>query len=292
MNDIAMIQGRLDEYHCASAEEELNAIREILQEMVLAGLSRADFFVKAAFQGGTMLRIFEGVRRFSEDLDFALVSPDPSFRLQPYLEMVSEELSAIGVSMEVFDRSKASAAVKKGFLKNDSLVGILELRYVGGRGSLGTPPKISIKMEVDANPPSGATYRASQLLFPFPASVRCFDRESAFAGKVHALLCRQYVKGRDWFDFIWYAGHRAKLNHALLSSAIDQQGPWAGQGVLTSDAWVRDRLSEIICKMDWKAAKRDVMPFVHPADRKSLDLWGREFFTSLNSALFNRTEVI
>lgn len=286
MNDIALIQGRLEDYRCTSAEEEMNAIREILQELILAGLSRTDFFVKAAFHGGTQLRIFEGVRRFSEDLDFALVSHDQSFQLLPYLEKVSEELSAIGVTMEVRDRSKASATVKKGFLKNDSLVKILDLRFVGGRGTLGTPPKISIKMEVDSNPPAGATYKAQQLLFPIPASVRVFDRESAFAGKMHALLCRQYIKGRDWFDFVWYAGVKAKLNHELLSSAIDQQGPWAGKGIVTSDEWVRERLMEVIAKMDWSAAKRDVMPFVYATDRQSLDLWSGDFFSSLADRLF------
>ena len=286
MNDIALIQGRLEDYRCTNAEEEMNAIREILQELILAGLSRTDFFVKAAFHGGTQLRIFEGVRRFSEDLDFALVSQDLSFQLLPYLEKVSEELSAIGVTMEVRDRSKASVTVKKGFLKNDSLVKILDLRFVGGRGTLGTPPKISIKMDVDSNPPAGATYKAQQLLFPIPASVRVFDRESAFAGKMHALLCRQYIKGRDWFDFVWYAGVKAKLNHELLSSAIDQQGPWAGKGVVTSDEWVRERLMEVIAKMDWSAAKRDVMPFVYATDRLSLDLWSGDFFSSLAERLF------
>ena len=188
--------------------------------------------------------------------------------------------------MEVRDKSKASVTVKKGFLKNDSLVKILDLRFVGGRGTLGTPPKISIKIEVDAKPPDGATYRALPLLFPFPASVRTFDRESAFSGKMHALLCRQYVKGRDWFDFVWYAGVRAKLNHGLLSSAIDQQGPWAGKRIFTSDEWVKDRLLEVIDKMDWDAAKRDVLPFVYQSDRQSLDLWNRDFFSTLTERLF------
>ena len=286
MNDIALIQGRLEDYRCTSAEEEMNALREILQELILAGLSRTDFFVKAAFHGGTQLRIFEGVRRFSEDLDFALVSQDQSFQLLPYLEKVSEELAAIGVTMEVRDKSKASVTVKKGFLKTDSMVKILDLRFVGGRGTQGSSPKISIKMEVDSNPPAGATYRAKQLLFPIPASVRVFDRESAFAGKMHALLCRQYIKGRDWFDFVWYAGVKAKLNHELLSSAIDQQGPWAGKGIVTSDEWVRERLMEVIAKMDWSAAKRDVMPFVYATDRLSLDLWRGDFFSSLAERLF------
>ena len=180
MNDVALLQNRLESYRCTSAEEEMNALREMLQEMILAALSRTDFFTKAAFHGGTQLRIFEGVRRFSEDLDFALVSKDAAFDLFPYMEKIAAEMSAMGVELEVKDKTKASAAVRKGFLKNDSLVKILELRFAGKRGSAGCPAKISIKMEVDANPPSGATYCAAQLFFPFPASVRNFDRESAY----------------------------------------------------------------------------------------------------------------
>ena len=286
MNDIALMQNRLGEYRCTSAEEELNAIREMLQEMILAGLSRTDFFTKAAFHGGTQLRIFEGMRRFSEDLDFALVSRDDSFELLPYLDKVAGELEAIGVSMDVRDKSKVSSAVKKGFLKNDSLVKILDLRFVGGRNAVGTPKKISIKIEVDANPPEGASYTAAQLLFPFPASVRNFDRESSFAGKMHALLCRQYVKGRDWFDFIWYAGCRTRLNHRFLSSALNQNGPWSGKGVSSDDGWVRARLLDVIGRLDWKQARRDVLPFVYASDRQSVELWNAEFCSSLANRLF------
>lgn len=281
MRDIAFVQRRLEDYHCQNAEEEFAALREMLQEMILAALSRTDFFVKAAFQGGTLLRIFEGVRRFSEDLDFALVAPDTTFELLPYLRTVADELAALGVVLEVRDKSKALAAVKKGFLKSDSLVQILELRFADRAGSPSTPPKISIKLEVDADPPSGATYTAGQLLFPFAASVRNFDRSSCFAGKMHALLCRQYLKGRDWFDFIWYCGVGATLNHALLSSALNQQGPWAGKGIATDAAWVRARLLEIIPTIDWNAARRDVLPFVHDSERPSLSLWSESFFASL-----------
>ena len=175
MNDVALLQNRLEGYQCTSAEEELNAIREILQEMILAALARTDFFVRAAFHGGTQLRIFEGVRRFSEDLDFALVSKDMEFDLLPYMKKVSDEMSALGVELEVKDKTKASMTVKKGFLKNDSLVKILELRFVGKKGTAGTPGKILIKMEVDANPPFGATYRATQLFFPFPVASKVQD---------------------------------------------------------------------------------------------------------------------
>ena len=292
MREIELLQSRLDGYRCSGAEEEYNALREILQEVVLAGLSRTGFFERAAFHGGTQLRIFEGVRRFSEDLDFALVAPDSSFRLAPYLEGAASELASVGVEMEVRDRSKASAAVKKGFLKNDSLVRILDLRFVGRRGSSGTPPTILIKLEVDANPPAGATYSADQLLFPFPASVRNFDRSSSFAGKTHALLCRPYVKGRDWFDFVWYVSMSVRLNHAFLSAALAQQGPWTGKGVETDDAWVRAKLLETIGRIDWSAARRDILPFVHEVDRPSIGLWSAEFFASLVDRAFGHSSAV
>ena len=281
MREIAFVQRRLEDYHCQNAEEEFAALREMLQEMVLAGLARTDFFVKAAFHGGTLLRIFESTRRFSEDLDFALVKPDPSFDLLPYLRAVADELAAFGVILEARDKSNARSDVKKGFLKSDSLVRILELRFANQTGSPSTPPKITIKLEVDANPPPGASYTAGQLLFPFAASVRNFDRSSCFAGKMHALLCRQYVKGRDWFDFIWYCGVGATLNHALLSSALDQLGPWSGKGIATTGEWVRSRLLEIIPAIDWNAARRDVLPFVHASERASLAMWNASFFASL-----------
>ena len=286
MRNIALLQGRLDSFGCIDAEEESNAIREMMQEMILAGLARTDFFVKAAFHGGTQLRIFEGVRRFSEDLDFALLEKDLSFPLLPCLERVADELAAIGVELEVKDRSKASGAVKKGFVKNSSLAKTLDLKFLRPFGSPSTPPKMTIKLEVDADPPTGAGYSARQLFFPYPASIRCFDRESSFAGKMYALLCREYVKGRDWFDLAWYAGARVHLNHALLSSAIDQQGPWAGQGIETDDAWVKNALAEKIATIDWKMARRDVMPFVHARDRVAVEAWDKQYFTSIAEGLF------
>jgi len=281
MTRLPLLQNRLAEYACRNEEEELNAIREILQEMILCGLARTDFFVRAAFHGGTQLRIFEGIRRFSEDLDFALVAPDADFSLGDYLNSVARELASVGVELTVKDKSKADSTIKKGFLKNDSLVRILELRYVGRKGTLGTPRKLLIKLEVDSNPPEGATYASDQLLFPFAATVRNFDRASSFSGKLHALLCRTYIKGRDWFDLTWYAGLKILPNHDLLTHAIDQQGQWAGHHVQTSDMWVRRELLAVIDRMDWEAAQRDVLPFVYASDRPSVRLWSQEFFTRM-----------
>ena len=116
--------------------------------------------------------------------------------------------------------------------------------------------------------------------------VRNYDRESAFAGKMHALLCRDYVKGRDWFDFIWYVGARVRLNHSLLSSALNQYGPWAGKNIVSDDAWVKEKLLEVITRIDWEMAKRDVMPFVFASNRPTVELWSQNLFARLTEKAF------
>ena len=148
-------------------------------------------------------------------------------------------------------------------------------------GSRQTPRKLRIKLEVDSLPPAGATYESLSLSFPFPSSVTAFDLPSAFSGKMHALLCREYVKGRDWYDFIWYCGARVPLNHALLSAAIDQNGPWAGQHIRTSDTWARDELKKAISSLAWRKAREDVEPFIHETELASLQYFNAEYFMQL-----------
>lgn len=281
MNEPISIQHRLSAYNCKSARDEDQALREILQELILAALGRTEFFCKAAFHGGTQLRIFHGLKRFSEDLDFALKEEDTDFSFSPYIDKVRAELESFGVRAEITDRSKANSTVKKAFLKDDSIIRILNLRFLRNIGSNQSPRKLRIKLEVDARPPSGATYESLPLAFPFPSSVTSFDLPSAFAGKMHALLCREYVKGRDWYDFIWYRGARVKLNHELLSSAIDQNGPWAGMHIKTSDEWVRDELKKMIARLDWQKAQEDVEPFIHETELESLQYFTAEYFTRL-----------
>lgn len=281
MNGIDFIQQRLDSYKVETPLEEDHALREILQEYILGAFSRTDYFTKASFQGGTHLRIFHGLQRFSEDLDFALLKPDSRFNLKPYLDRAAMELEALGLSVEIKDKSKIDNTVKKGFLKDDSLVRLLQLHYPSNLGSRLVPRKLTIKIEVDSNPPAGATHEVRELRFPFRSSVMNFDLESSFSGKLHAVLCRTYLKGRDWYDFDWYVSRGVKPNHRLLSAALDQQGQWAGKRVTTDDEWVRRELKAKITEMDFAAASADVLPFVHPFDRPSLDLWSREFFARL-----------
>ena len=272
---VRMIQDRLNSYGCRSTLEEEQALREITQEIVLAGLGRTDFFQHAAFQGGTCLRILHGLNRFSEDLDFALQAPDAGFVLRPYLDALAKELTAYSYGLEIDDRSKADQAVRMAFLKDDLVGKLLQLAY---RPATGPSRKLRIKLEVDANPPAGATFETKYLDFPFPSALRVFDPPSLFAGKVHALLCREYLKGRDWYDFIWYTSRRTPVNYKLLAAALSQLGPWQGQQLAIHRDWYVEQLRAKIEATDWPQAREDVHRFVKPAELPSLELWGKEFF--------------
>jgi predicted nucleotidyltransferase component of viral defense system len=279
---VEIIQERLATYACKSTLEEEQALREITQEIILAGLGRTDLFGRAGFHGGTCLRIFHNLNRFSEDMDFALDAPDPAFRLSPYLDRIRQELTVYGYEVEIDDRSKAGATVRQAFVKDDSIGKLLSLDY---RPRAGPMRKLRIKLEVDTNPPSGASYDMPVLDYPFPAPVRVFDLPSLFAGKLHALLCRNYLKGRDWYDFIWYTARRAPINHALLSSALDQQGPWKGQAPQTDNEWCVAHLRAMIAEHDWMQARRDVQRFIKPHELPSLELWSRDYFLRLCAKL-------
>ncbi len=272
---VTIIQERLSHYQCKSTLEEENALREITQEVILAGLGRTNFFQTAGFLGGTCLRIFHGLNRFSENLDFALSEPDLKFSLVPYLKDVCRELDAYGYDLEIEDRSKAERAVKQAFLKDQSIGKLLHLNY---RLRTGPMRKIRINLEIDANPPLGATYETPVLDFPFPSAVRVFDLASLFAGKIHALLCRTYLKGRDWYDFVWYTARKTPVNHSLLSTALDQQGPWQHQHPESNNAWCSEQLRKTIETTNWQQATQDVARFVKPHELPSLQLWSTDFF--------------
>ena len=280
---VRVIQERLSSYGCTSAIEEEQALREITQEIVLAALGRTAFFDKAAFQGGTCLRIFHGVNRFSEDLDFALRVPDSNFELGGYLRAVVQDLAAFGYQIEIDDRGGLDEVVKKAFLKDDSVGRLLKLGFRPKRGPM---RKIRIKFEVDSNPPAGARYEVIVMDFPFPAAVSLFDLPSLFAGKMHALLCREYVKGRDWYDFLWYAARSTRPNFELLSSSLEQTGPWAGQSLHVDDSWCAKAMHEKISVLDFSRVRKDVRIFLKPVEQSSLQFWDRAFFSSLVGKVF------
>ncbi len=272
---VKIIQERLDNYNSQSIQEEQFALKEITQELALHSLYNAGFFKKVAFQGGTCLRILYGLNRFSEDLDFVLLEPDKKFNLSHYLASINEELKAFGYDVKIEGRASTDNAVQNAFLKDDSLGRIIKAHYPQTSGN---PRMLKINLEVDINPPAGAKIETKFHDFPVHFSVTTHDLSSLFAGKSHALLVRPYVKGRDWFDFLWYVSRKAQLNFAFLSNALDQLGPWKGKKIKANMSWYKREMTNRIKAIDWNKERADVSRFLRPADLKTLELWNTDFF--------------
>jgi predicted nucleotidyltransferase component of viral defense system len=222
---IELLQQQLDHYQATDPIAEEQATREILQEVALYALWRARFFEVAAFQGGTSLRILHGLPRFSEDLDFILKTPDPDFAWRPYLKKLLLGLQEFGLHSEVIDKSHMDQNVRRALLKDDSISNQLNLAFERDRSKR----KLKIKLEIDVNPPTDSGFDYKYLDFPLDFEVCHQDLPSNFALKIHALLCRQYLKGRDWYDFNWYVKQNICPNYSHLQAAINQHGPWQDQ---------------------------------------------------------------
>jgi hypothetical protein len=263
-----------------SVDDSVRALREIIQEVALLGLWRSKFFEHAAFYGGTALRILYGLDRFSEDLDFSLLEPSPDFNLARYTASLEEELSAFGfnVRVEMVDKAVESA-VQSAFLKANTRNELLVIE-TGGElaGQVAAGQVLKVKIEVDTDPPAGFTTLTRYLLQPIPFAVRSYSLPDLFAGKMHALLFRRWknrVKGRDWYDFVWYAANHPQLNLAHLEQRMRQTGHWSGDLPLSPAAF-RELLSDSIDRLDVDQARNDVAPFVK--DQQALALWSHDFF--------------
>jgi len=266
---------RIREYAPTNQVEQENVLQELMQHYVLAGLSRAGLFAEAMFHGGTCLRIIHGMNRFSEGLDFLLKHPNPEFRWQDYLESVRKDCEQEGISFEVQDKSQAGTAVQKAFLKTDSIGKILLLDLPFERYQT---RKIRIKLEIDTNPPSGSTFTTSYITFPVTAPLTTQSLESGFALKLHALLCRSHVKGRDWYDFVWYIARKTCPDLDLLCQALRQVGPWAGQPITVTMRWVQEKMDSTIRRIDWSSAREDVQHFLPLREQEGLLAWSGDFF--------------
>ena len=273
---IEILQQRLQGYRAANELEEELALKEILQEVSLYGLWRADFFEIAAFQGETSLRILHRLPRFSEDLDFILQRPDPAFTWGRYLQPLIGVLGEFGLKSEVLDKGRIHKPVRVALLKDDSIAQELNLSFAQSS----TDRTLRIKLEIDVNPPAGSEFSASYLDFPLDFEVVHQDLPSNFALKIHALLCRRFLKGRDWFDFGWYVTQGVRPNLDLLRSALLQTGPWQGQQLEVDTEWLRSALLTKIATIDWRVAADDVRRFLDPAQQQSLRLWSVDFFSA------------
>jgi predicted nucleotidyltransferase component of viral defense system len=273
-----LIEARVRELQPTNPVEQENSIQEVMQAFVLASLARHGFFSHAAFQGGTCLRMLYGMSRFSEDLDFLLRKPKARFRWQPYLTAVEEDCAQQNIHFEVQDRSRAGAAVQAAFLKTDSIGKVLQLDLPFSRH---TSRKIKIKLEIDTNPPAGSVCETKYLTFPVVSAITTQTLECGFATKSHALLCRPYAKGRDWYDFVWYVGRRTGLSYRLLANALRQVGPWAGRPTKVTRQWYLDAMRDRIGQIDWRQARADVARFVPGHEQEGLRAWSAAFFAQL-----------
>ena len=273
---IDLIQQRLDGYRAANPVAEEQALKEILQEVALYALWRAGFFEVAAFQGGTSLRILHKLPRFSEDLDFILKAPDPEFDWSGYLKQLLDGLREFGLRSEVLDRSSMDQNIRKALLKDDSIGRQLNLAFYQGHADR----KLRIKLEIDVNPPTGSGYEYTYLDFPLDFEICHQDLGSNFALKLHALLCRPYVKGRDWYDFNWYVKQQIAPNLPHLQAALYQYGPWQGKPLTLDADWLTKALTVKITEIDWTRAAQDVERFLNAAEKQSLGLWSERFFRS------------
>lgn len=276
-----MIKEWMDSYAPKTVLETEQALREIMQEITLAGLYRANFFKEAAFYGGTALRIFHGLNRFSEDLDFSLLEKNSAFELAPYLEGVKNEFAALGMHVTFIQKSKAAtSAIDSAFLKSETLWGELLVETNLPQLSLSQKPSIKIKLEVDTQPPLLFETENKLLIKPFSFYVNCFTLPNLFAGKMHALLFRKWkerVKGRDWYDLDWYIKKSVPVNLGHLAERARESGDWR-EPSLTKEQ-LHHLLIERIRSLDMNRVKEDVIRFI--PNPQELDIWSPNYFEQL-----------
>ena len=280
-----VLQQMLGYYKTNTTEDKKNALKEVVQEVALCGLSRAGFFKHAAFYGGTALRIFYGLDRFSEDLDFSLVTPNPDFPLNRYFSGLKSELAALGLKFSIEEKQKTvDSAIKSAFLKGNTREHILSI-YDVQNISINPEEVIKIKFEVDTNPPAFAQFENKYRLLPSPYQVKLYDMSSLFAGKIHAVICRSWknrVKGRDLYDYVFYLSRQAKVNLPHLQARLKDSSAWKSGETLTLGK-LQEMLKERFETIDFEQAKQDVLPFI--ANPAKLDLWSKDFFMDITKNL-------
>lgn len=276
-----MIKDWIAEYQPKTDRDYKQALREIMQQITLAGLYRGGFFEKAAFYGGTALRIFYGLNRFSEDLDFSLLQNDENFHLNNYLKAIEDEFTAQGMSVSIKTKVKSvQSNIESAFLKSETLWSELVLETVLPQFGLKETIGLKIKIEVDTKPPLGFETEEKLLLKPFSFYVKCFVLEDLFAGKMHALLFRKWgnnVKGRDWYDMEWYIRRGTSLNLEHFLFRAKDNGDWQKETMTEQE--FRKLLYDRIETVNLETAKNDAKRFI--SNPKTLDIWSKDYFKDL-----------
>lgn len=276
-----MIKEWIEEYDPQNEEEILSALREIMQEITLAALSRTDFFEKAAFYGGTALRIFYGLDRYSEDLDFSLLQPDSNFSIEPYFKAILDEFKSLGLTVSLKEKSKTKqTAIDSAFLKAETIWQEIILEDIIKETGVRSNKTLKIKIEVDRQPPLGFQTEEKLLLRPFSFYVKCFAKPSLFAGKMHALLFRKWknrVKGRDWYDLEWYIKKGIPLDVSHFLARAKDTSHWQEDNI--SNEQIVELLATKIKSVSFSNIKEDVVRFIK--DDEALNIWSPAYFNDL-----------
>ncbi len=286
-----MIKDWIAEYEPKNEEETLAAFREIMQEIALAGLSRTDFFTKAAFYGGTALRIFYKLDRFSEDLDFSLLEVNPDFSLEPYFSAILSEFESLGLKVSINEKDKKiKSAIESAFLKSETVWKELVLEEIVKQAGIKSNKIIKIKIEVDRQPPLKFETEEKLLIRPFSFYVKCFSPSSLFAGKMHALLFRKWktrVKGRDWYDLEWYIKKGIPLDIEHFLHRAKETKDWQEETI--NKQQIIELLQTKIENISFKNVKEDVVRFIK--DDKVLEIWSPSYFNDLIEKMkFKKTD--
>jgi predicted nucleotidyltransferase component of viral defense system len=259
----------LSQYDMTTEQNKRNAVFEVNQQVILAGLYNGGFFESAAFYGGTCLRIFHGLQRFSEDMDFSLLTQDANFDFSKYFQPIIDAFALVGREVEIKKKDKKNfGKVESAFLKDNTDVYDVTFQ---------TEKAIRIKIEVDTCPPMNFNTEQKLLLQPHSFMTRCYTLPDLFAGKMHALVYRSWknrVKGRDWYDFEWYVRHNVPLDFAHLAERCKQ----FNNEDITPEQFI-EKLKERLRTTDIKQVKDDVLPFVR--NPKELDIWSNDYFVHL-----------
>ncbi|MCC8061061.1 MAG: nucleotidyl transferase AbiEii/AbiGii toxin family protein [Clostridiales bacterium] len=283
----AVIEQMLKNYQVKNLYDQKNAMKEIMQEIVLCGLSRAGFFKEAAFYGGTALRIFYGLDRFSEDLDFSLMAVNPEFELAVYFSILEKEIHSFGLNVIIQEKKKTKESnIQSAFLKGNTKEYLL-LFYPQEQilGGISKNETVKIKFEVDVNPPEYATFEHKYRLLPSPYEVNLYDMPSLFAGKIHAVLCRTWksrIKGRDLYDYVFYLTQKAAVNQKHLRERLLQSGYITPDAICSLED-IKAMLSKRFDSIDYVQARRDVEPFIR--DTSTLNVWCADFFKQITEGL-------
>jgi len=263
--------------HVRAGLNERCALQAAMQEVVLCGLSDGGFFRHAAFYGGTCLKLFYGLDRFSEDLDFTRAGSASGVSLASYFDAVRRAFAAVGREVVVSEMEKSVLTdTESAFVKTETCA-----YQIGVKNA----PKTMVKFEMDTCPALDFPSEVKFLLAPSPHSIVCCTLESLLVGKVGACLFRAWknrVKGRDWYDLAWFAARKTPLRLDWLRQASSARHPEAAERLCDADGF-RQVMCARIDAIDFDAARADVAPFV--SNPHALDIWGRDYFKAVINAL-------